>query len=92
MKAEILPERMPIQLTLDDPDYGRLHAPMAMFERHNLQAMGNHCGQGLGRLAERGGVSPCEALAILDNRPWHSMDRKEAKAELKRRIELWTQE
>ena len=92
MNKFVVPERMPIQLSLDDPDYGRLSAPMIMFEEHNAQAMDNHCGQGIVRLAERGGVSPCEALAILDNRPWHSMDRNEAKAELKRRIELWTQE
>ncbi len=32
----------------------------------------NH-GQTLTRLAERGGLSPCEALANIERRPWRSV-------------------
>ena len=87
MTSRPLPTQMPIQLVPNESGYGKTFAPMAMFEPHNHQAMSNHCGQGIVRLAERGGVSPCEALAILDDRPWHSMDHQTAKAELLRRIQ-----
>jgi hypothetical protein len=36
------------------------------------QAQRNH-GQTLARLAERGGLSPCEAVAIAERRKWHRM-------------------
>lgn len=48
------------------------------------QARRNHS-QSLERLAERGGLSPCEAVAIMENREWHRMD---AAAALKRLNEL----
>ncbi len=83
---------MPIQLSLYDAEYGNLTAPLEMFGEHDAQARSNHCGQGVVRLAERGGVSPCEALAILEDRPWHQMDYQESKAALRKKIELWTQE
>jgi hypothetical protein len=35
------------------------------------QALINH-GQSLGRIAERGGLSPCEALAIINRRRWRN--------------------
>lgn len=44
------------------------HAPMEMFDVHAYQADKNH-GQTPARLAERGGISACEALAILQDRP-----------------------
>jgi hypothetical protein len=37
------------------------------------QAQENH-GQSLERLAERGGLSPCEACAVMQFRPWKKMD------------------
>lgn len=42
--------------------------------------------QTLDRLAQRGGLGPDEALAIMDKRRWHHMDMKEAVAELNRRV------
>lgn len=92
MKTPPIPSRMPIQLPINDSDYGKMSIPMGMMEPHHVQAMNNHGGQGLVWLAEHGGVSPSEALAILDDRPWHSMDQEQAKEELTRRIKLWTQE
>jgi len=33
-------------------------------------------------LARRGGLSPCEALAVIERRPWHRMDDAEAVKQL----------
>lgn len=48
---------------------------------HERQAQRNH-DQTLRRLAERGGLSPCEAVAVLEDRDWRSMPDAEAKAAL----------
>lgn len=52
--------------------------PWAMIEPHAKQALENH-GQDLSRLAERGGLSPAEAVAILKDReytgPWFILPR-----------------
>lgn len=47
--------------------------PWALLEAHRRQAMKNH-GQTLERLKERGGLSPSEMLAILEDREWRAMD------------------
>lgn len=47
----------------------------------NHQALKNH-GQSLWRLAERGGVSPAEALAIAEHRAFSAMPDAEALAAL----------
>ena len=44
---------------------------------HAGQARKNHY-QTLERLAVRGGLSWCELLAVLEDRPWKSMDDREA--------------
>ena len=49
------------------------------------QAQIDH-GQTLSRLNERGGLSPCEAIAIIEKRRWHKMDLKEAIDKLKEYI------
>lgn len=41
------------------------------------QAQVNH-GQTLERLAERGGLSPCEAVALAERRRWHRMSAEQA--------------
>jgi len=43
--------------------------PFAMIAPHEKQAQRNHW-QSLERLAQRGGLSACEALAILEDREW----------------------
>lgn len=45
------------------------------------QAQRNH-GQSLDRLAERGGLSPSEALAVINHQRWQHMSLKEALTEL----------
>ena len=37
-------------------------------------AQHNHGGQNLEHLASRGGLGPCEAIAIIERRPWRKMD------------------
>ncbi len=43
--------------------------PWGMIRSHEAQAVKNH-GQTLQRLAERGGLGPCEAIAILDDKDY----------------------
>ena len=52
--------------------------PWAVLKPHELQALRNHA-QGLDRLASKGGVTPCEAVAIIEGRPWHRMPFSEAR-------------
>ena len=67
-----------------------LGVPWAMIEPHAKQAYSNHS-QTLERLAERGGLSPCEAIAILNDQPWRKMDQNNANAILASKITLWTE-
>lgn len=46
--------------------------PWRIIAGHEKQAQRNHM-QSLARLRERGGLSPCEAVAILEDRRWHQM-------------------
>lgn len=55
--------------------------PLAMIAPHEAQAQRNHY-QSLRRLAERGGLAPCEAVAVLEDREWHRMDEAAALARL----------
>lgn len=47
--------------------------PFAMLEPHEKQAMRNHGGQTLERLAQRGGLSHGEAIDILEGKPWNTV-------------------
>lgn len=53
----------------DKPGYHASGIPWKMIACHERQAARNH-GQTLQRLHDRGGLSWCEALAILQDRPW----------------------
>lgn len=72
--AKIRERRFPIQ--------GGPSIPWCVIALHENQAMKNHSGQSLERLAERGGLSPSEAVAVLHDRPWCRMDTHVAIAEL----------
>lgn len=65
--------------------------PWALLAPHEKQAQANHS-QTLTRLAERGGLSPCEALAVLDDRPYSRMPITQSCAELAKRIVAWNEE
>lgn len=52
---------------------GKFTIPWELIAQHEEQALKNH-GQTLKRLAERGGLSFCEALAVLEDRQWRKVD------------------
>ena len=56
------------QIRVPWPDY----VPWALLEPHEARALRNH-DQTLKRLAQRSGLSLCEMLAIIEDRPWHEM-------------------
>lgn len=56
--------------------------PWSVVTPHETQAQRNH-GQSLPRLAQRGGLSPDEMLAVLEDRDWERMDREEAVRQLR---------
>lgn len=56
--------------------------PWSFIAPHGAQAYANHR-QTLERLAERGGLSPCEAVAVLEDRPWRAMAPGAAAARLR---------
>ncbi|MEL6218301.1 MAG: hypothetical protein AAFR79_07520 [Pseudomonadota bacterium] len=58
-----------------------IQIPWDLIKPHEAQAKQNH-GQTLAQLRHRGGLSACEALAILEDRRWSRMDRGEANAKL----------
>lgn len=60
-----------------------LSIPWAVLAPHEAQALANH-GQSLERIAQRGGLEASEAVAIIEDRPWHRMPRKDANAALLR--------
>ena len=50
-----------------------ISVPMSLLEPHSRQADRNH-GQTLRGLKSRGGLSACEAVAIIEDRDWRAMD------------------
>jgi hypothetical protein len=67
-----VPERLfPI---LGEVRYGGVlvTVPYQLLESHAAQAQANH-GQPLARLAERGGLTVDEVVAVLEDRPWQAM-------------------
>lgn len=63
--------------------------PWDMLTPHEAQAERNHGGQTLKRLAERGGLSWAEALAVLTDKKWDNSIHNELQAEhlVKRLVE-----
>lgn len=59
--------------------------PWAVMAPHAEQARKNH-GQSLQRLAERGGLSCGEALAVIEDREWEHMDRVVARQALRMHV------
>jgi hypothetical protein len=55
--------------------------PWAAIASHEAQAQRNHS-QTLNRLASRGGLSPCEAVAVMLDQPWRKMNDAWARAKL----------
>lgn len=64
------------------PIMGGRAIPYALLLPHEKQAMKNHDGQDLDRLAARGGLEASEACAVLEDRPWRPMTREAAEDRL----------
>lgn len=63
------------------------YIPWSVIEPHEEQAKRNHS-QTLARLAERGGLSACEALAVLEDREWRQISvEKDALKQLYAKVE-----
>lgn len=60
--------------------------PWDMIKPHEQQARANHCGQGLIKLAQRGGLSPDEALAVLEDRGWLPVSNDKAAELLNQKV------
>jgi hypothetical protein len=52
--------------------------PWSLVASHEAVARYNHGGQTLKRLNERGGLSPCELCAVIEDRAWRKMSRDES--------------
>jgi len=73
------------------PIMGGPSIPWAMIAPHARQAKQNH-DQTLERLAERGGLSPREAVLVLESRPgreWRQMSEAEGLARLTALLAAW---
>jgi hypothetical protein len=62
--------------------------PWSLIEPHAKQAQRNH-DQTLERLAERGGLSPSEAIAVLADRQWTSIELTESVRQLTALVDSW---
>jgi hypothetical protein len=60
--------------------------PWSLLAPHAAQAMRNHS-QTLERLAERGGLSPCEMVAVIHDRRWEPMSDDDAVAALRKELQ-----
>ena len=71
---------------MGDPE--RTSIPWVLIAPHQQQAYCNH-GQSLLRLAQRGGLAPCEAVAVLEGRKWRHMRTSEASKRLGELLKAW---
>jgi hypothetical protein len=79
------PRMFPVLLSFGErrasPDCPRW-VPWELLEPHEEWALRNHGRQSLETLASRGGLGPCEMVAVLECRRWHAMPHAEAVARL----------
>ena len=66
----------------------RTGIPWGLIRAHDYQAFRNHM-QSLDQLADRGGLSPDEAVAVLEDRRWRQMDATEANQRLSELVADW---
>lgn len=59
--------------------------PWSLLAPHEERAQRNH-GQTLAELARRGGLAPCEMLAVVEGRKWRRMSDADAVAQLKSKL------
>jgi hypothetical protein len=63
--------------------------PWGLVRDYDERAQRNHGGQTLARLSERGGLSACELLAVLECREWRPMPHEEAMSAIKHRLAIY---
>lgn len=68
--------------------YVAVQVPWEMILPHEKQALRNHS-QTIQRLAERGGLSACEAVAVLEDREYSRLTLAVANEELCRHLRNW---
>lgn len=73
MSEDKPPEMFPV---LQGPSYTLQSVPWDFVAPHERQAMLNHGGQSLKRLAERGGLSPRELLAVMSDVRFEDSDER----------------
>jgi hypothetical protein len=64
-----------------------MSVPWSLIAPHEAQAQRNHM-QTLETLAVRGGLGPCEMVAVLEDRPWRRMSDADAMKRLRELVEL----
>lgn len=62
--------------------------PWELMEQHKARAVMNH-GVGLATLAAQGGLTPEQAVAIIENRGWERMPMTAATLRLKQLVDEW---
>lgn len=62
--------------------------PWRLMAAHEQQAIANHY-QSLKKLASRGGLSPSEACAVIEDRRWHPMEEHGAREQLKAHVAIY---
>jgi len=72
------------------PDHGPREIPWALIQPHERQAQKNH-DQTLERLAERGGLSLQEMVAVLDGLGWNLVRKMEDDQAVVRILSIWRQ-
>lgn len=78
------PNTFPIMRARSNPRQGQISfIPWAVVASHEVQAVKNH-GETLQTLARYGGVSCCELVAILEDRPYRKIDNNRAETRIKR--------
>ena len=84
--------KYPIIMAAGDPDWVRaLSVSFAVVRRHNSQALINHGGQSVDRLAERGGLHIFELLAILEDQTYSAMPMELARLRIAACLDKETQ-
>ena len=70
-KEQTTPRRFPVlnANSRNSKNYPRT-VPWSMLAPHEPQALKNHCGQSLEKLASRGGLSPLEIYAVVNGLTW----------------------
>lgn len=78
----------PILYPTRPPADAPMSIPWSLVAPHRAQAQINHS-QTLESLAERGGLAPCELLAVLEDRPHRRMHLEDAIRQVRALIEAF---